>query len=200
MNAAMNKTLIFLLLMLPVSLFAQRYPTGKGTFRTGGGCSFSESTQSAYNQYKFTITPRLGYFISDELSVGFSSNFTTTLDTAFTLAVKFTPEFKYYYGFSEAAYLIGNMQFGIDRATTFDNGRFIIDHSSIAAGPGFAYFFSRRVGFEIDIMYQQYVSPDALHQSKVIADGAFVFNLLSFKERVKEYRKKNYRIDDNDDD
>ncbi len=194
----MKKTLLLFLFGFPVFLYGQRYPTGKGTFRSGGGMTASITDKDLYNEFKFTVTPRLGYFVSDHLLCGFSSNLTFTIDTALTTAIRFTPYLAYYYNLSPAAFLISNVQYGFDRTTAFREGGSIVDHSSFAVGPGFAYFFSRRVGFEVNFLYQQYFEPDASHQNKLVTDGGFSFNIFNVKEKIKKNRKGKYQLFEED--
>ncbi|MFI5170985.1 MAG: hypothetical protein ACHQFW_01265 [Chitinophagales bacterium] len=197
----MKKLFLILILGLlyPEVGFSQRYPTGKGTMRTGGGASFSLDREETFNIYKLSLTPRLGYFITDEILTGFLMNYTMTVDTDFVSAIKFTPQFKYYYKLKPSTFLIGNFEIGIDRATTFGDSKSIIDHTSVSAGPGVAYFFSRRVGFEINILYQQYLNPDDTHTSKINGTGGFVLNILTKEERKKALNQHKYELKEEDD-
>ncbi len=197
----MKKTSLIVALILPLSLFAQRYPTGKGTFRTGGGGNYSQSDKGEYTVYKLQITPRLGYFLTDEIMLGFQMNYIMTLDTNFTSAMKFTPQFKYFYTLNPHWFLIGNVEFGVDRTTVFADPKTITDHSSVSFGPGVSYFFTRRIGFEVNFMYQAYINPDDSYTNRFLAEGGVVFNLLNKAERDKLLRKtKGVQYDENDDD
>lgn len=195
----MKNALIVLLLLVPLVTYAQRYPTGKGTFRSGGGVSFSRSNEEYFKEYTFNMTPRIGYFVTDNLSIGFTSNLTFIYDTTFSTAIKFTPQFKYFYPLSKSMFLIGNGQVLLDRATRFADPNVVKDQSQFGLGPGFAYYFSRRVGFEIDIVYTQYFNPDPTHQSSLVGDGALIFNILSNKDKKKANRKGNYELQPEDD-
>lgn len=190
---------LVLVLLIPLLGSAQRYPTGKGTLRTGGGGSFSQSKEDTYNEYKFSITPRLGYFITDEILTGFTMNYTVTIDTDFVSAIKFTPQFKYYWKLTPSTFLLANFEVGIDRATTFGDSKSIVDHTFVAAGPGVAYYFSRRIGFEINILYQQYINPSEDYTSKITATGGFLFNILTKEEKKKENSKNQYELEKEDD-
>ncbi len=194
----MLKTLFFYALLFPAVALAQRYPTGKGTYRTGGGASFTSSREVDFNEYKFTITPRFGYFITDEWLTGFAINYTMTIDTNFISAIKFTPQAKYYYPLSPSTFILATFEVGVDRATTFGYSKSIVDHTSVSAGPGVAYYFSRRIGFEINIMYQQYLNPDNTHMSKINATGGFLLNILSKNDKAKQ-NKNNFKLEEEDD-
>ncbi|MBK7035625.1 MAG: outer membrane beta-barrel protein [Bacteroidetes bacterium] len=194
----MIKTLILFALFFPAVALAQRYPTGKGTYRTGGGASFTSSREVDFNEYKFTITPRFGYFITDEWLTGFALNYTMTVDTNFISAIKFTPQVKYYYPLSQSTFILATVEVGVDRATTFGYSKSIVDHTSISAGPGVAYYFSRRIGFEINILYQQYLNPDNTHMSKINATGGFLLNILNKNDRAKKI-KNDYKLREEDD-
>ena len=194
----MLKTLFFLAVFIPILASAQRYPTGKGTFRTGGGASFTSSREVDFNEYKLQITPRFGYFITDEWLTGFALNYTMTVDTNFISAVKFTPQAKYYYSLSPSTFILGTIEVGVDRATTFGYSKSIVDHTSVSAGPGVAYYFSRRIGFEINIMFQQYLNPDATHMSKINATGGFLLNILSKSEKNKQ-KRDDFKLREEDD-
>lgn len=194
----MLKTLFLYALLFPAVAFAQRYPTGKGTYRTGGGASFTSSREVDFNEYKFTITPRFGYFITDEWLTGFAINYTMTIDTNFISAIKFTPQAKYYYPLSPSTFILATFEVGVDRATTYGYSKSIVDHTSVSAGPGVAYYFSRRIGFEINILYQQYLNPDNTHMSKINATGGFLLNILSKNDRTKQNRN-NFKLEEEDD-
>ena len=194
----MLKTLFFYALLFPAVALAQRYPTGKGTYRTGGGASFTSSREVDFNEYKFTITPRFGYFITDEWLTGFAINYTMTIDTNFISAIKFTPQAKDYYPLSPSTFILATFEVGVDRATTFGYSKSIVDHTSVSAGPGVAYYFSRRIGFEINIMYQQYLNPDNTHMSKINATGGFLLNILSKNDKAKQ-NKNNFKLEEEDD-
>lgn len=196
------KTIIcILILALPASLFAQRYPTGKGTYRAGGGGSMSISDKTDYYDYKVTITPRFGYFVTDNLLTGFSMNYTMELDTAFTSAIKFTPQAKYFYKLNPSTFILATAEFGLDRSTTYVDPKSIVDHSSVSFGPGVAYYFTRRVGFEINIMTQLYFQPDGSHNNKVYAEGGFVLNVLNKNQKkTNPFKQKgDYEIKEDDD-
>ena len=194
----MIRTLFLLALLFPAVALAQRYPTGKGTYRTGGGASFTSSREVDFNEYKFTITPRFGYFITDEWLTGFAINYTMTLDTNFISAIKFTPQVKYYYPLSASTFILATLEVGVDRATTYGYSKSIVDHTSVSAGPGIAYYFSRRIGFEINILYQQYLNPDNTHMSKINATGGFLLNILNKSDRAKQ-TKNNFKLEEEDD-
>ena len=200
MSMTMKQITLLLFLLFPLSVFAQKYPTGKGTFRTGSGATYSQTREDDFTDYKFTITPKLGYFVSDELLAGFTMNYTMDLDTDFTSAIKFTPELKYYYKLSDACFVLANMNCTLDRSTEFSDPKKINDHSNVAVGPGFAYYFTRRIGFEIDVLYLQYLNPDATHISKVTGDGGMVFNVLSKDQLQRQKRKHDYQLHSTDDD
>lgn len=195
----MKKLVILMSCFIPLMVYSQKYPTGKGTFRTGGGASFTQTREVGYNEYKFSITPRLGYFITDEWLTGFNMNYTMVYNEDFISAIKFTPMVKYFYKLSPSTFLLGNLEIGLDRATTFGYTRSIVDHTSVSFGPGVSYYFSRRIGFEIDILYQQYVNPDKNHMSKIDASGGFIFNILTNKDKQKSNRKHNYKLQEEDD-
>lgn len=195
----MKKIVILFILVCPFVLFGQRYPTGKGTFRTGGGGSYSQSDKGDYTSFKLTVTPRLGYFLTNEILLGFQTNLSFTIDTAFTSGIKFTPQFKYYYTLNKSWFLLGNVEFGMDRTTTFSDPKTINDNSSFSVGPGVAYFYSRRIGFEINTLYQYYLVQDAGNTNRLIAEGGVVFNILNQKDRNKETRTKTLELNPEDD-
>lgn len=183
----MKNKLILILLLTPALLHAQRYPTGKGTFRSGGGFSFSYTNETDESIYKFTITPRVGYFLTENLLVGFITNYTLQVGTQETLisAIKFTPEFKYYWTITDHKfYILGNLQYTIDRKSDFTKTKVITDNSTVGIGPGVAYFFSRRIGFEVNILYTQYLHPDDTF-SKVTTDFGFIFHILDKHGKLK---------------
>ena len=198
----MKTTLLFTLLALPLLVSAQRYPTGKGTYRAGGGGSFTMADKTDYYEYKLTVTPRFGYFVSDNLLMGFSMNYSVSVDTAFSAAIKFTPQAKYFYKLNSSTFILATAEFGLDRATTYVDPKSIIDHSSVSFGPGVAYYFSRRVGFEVNIITQLYFNPDGSHNNKVYADGGFVLNVLNKNQKKNNpFKKKgDYDIKEDDDD
>jgi hypothetical protein len=195
----MKKLIIALLCIVPLFAFAQRYPTGKGTFRTGGGGNYSQSDKGEYNLYKLQITPRLGYFVTDALLLGFQTNYTMTLDTNFTSAIKFTPQLKYFYTVNPHWFLIAAAEFGVDRTTVFSSPKEITDHSSFAVGPGVAYFYTRRIGFEIGTLYQMYLNPDDTYTNKFILEGGIVFNILNKNDLKKSNRQKGVELQETDD-
>ncbi len=203
----MKNILILFLFFSPLFLHAQRFPTGKGTFRSGGGFSFSYTNETTESIYKFTITPRVGYFLTDDLLIGFITNYTLQVGTEETLisALKFTPELKYYWTITDRKfYILGNLQYTIDRKSDFTAAKIVTDNSTIGIGPGVAYFFSRRIGFELNILYTQYLHPDDTF-SKVTTDFGFIFHVLDKHGKFKsqqgsdknEYEKE---LDIEDDD
>lgn len=195
----MKKTLILITMLLPIVLLAQRYPTGKGTFRTGGGGSYSQSDKGDYNLYKLTITPRLGYFVTDYLSLGFQMNYSISYDTNYTSALKFTPQVKAYYPINDHWFIIGNFEVGVDRTTVFADNKSITDHTSISFGPGVSYFYNRRIGFEVNPLYQIYINPEENYTNRFTVEGGIVFNILNKSERNKANRKKNVEYDELED-
>ena len=161
----------------------------------------SISDKTDYYDYKVTITPRFGYFVTDNLLTGFSMNYTMELDTAFTSAIKFTPQAKYFYKLNPSTFILATAEFGLDRSTTYVDPKSIVDHSSVSFGPGVAYYFTRRVGFEINIMTQLYFQPDGSHNNKVYAEGGFVLNVLNKNQKkTNPFKQKgDYEIKEDDD-
>lgn len=183
----MKNILLFILCISPFLAQAQRFPTGKGTFRSGGGFSFSYTNETEESIYKFTITPRVGYFLTNDLLIGFITNYTLQVGTEETLisALKFTPEIKYYWTITDRKfYLLGNLQYTIDRRSDFTGPKVITDNSTVGIGPGVAYFFSRRIGFELNVLYTQYLHPDDTF-SKVTTDFGFIFHILDKNGKIK---------------
>jgi len=186
--------------LIPFTMLAQRFPTGKGTFRSGGGFSFGFSNEVNERIYKFNFTPRIGYFVTDNLLIGGITNYTLQVGTEETLlsAIKFTPEVKYYWKLKPGTYLLGTVQYTIDRRSDFTAAKTVDDNSTIGAGPGITYFFSRRIGFEFNILYTQYIYPDEVF-SKVNTDFGFIFHILDksgkfsnpFKDEKPEKGDKN---------
>lgn len=185
------RSLFFLLCaLIPLVGFSQRYPTGKGTYRAGGGGSMSVSDKGDFYTYKFQITPRFGYFVTDRILTGFSANYAMEVDTEFVSAIKFNPLIKYYYPVNDHFFVLGTLEYGLDRNTTFGYDKRVIDHSSVTFGPGVSYFFSRRVGFEINILTQLYFQPDAAHNNKVFTEGGLLLNILNNKDKKSNPFKK----------
>ena len=186
----MRYCIIFLMLLLPAALKAQRYPTGKGTYRVGGGGSLSVSDKGDFYGYRIQVTPRFGYFVTDKLLTGFNTNYIFEMDTDVLSAIKFTPLLKYYHPVNEHMFVLGTVEFGLDRATTFGDAKTIVDHSSFTFGPGVSYFFSRRVGFEINLLTQIYFQPDATHNNKIYTEGGLLLNILNNKDKKQNPFKK----------
>jgi len=190
-----------LFFLLPIFAFGQRFPTGKGTYRAGGGGSFSIADADGYYAYRLQVTPRLGYFVTDRLLTGFNLNYILEYDTVYTSAVKFSPTLKYFYPIKEYFFILGNFEVGVDRTTTFYDSKDIIDHSSITFGPGVSYFFSRRVGFEINILAQIYFENSGSYNNKVYTEGGLVLNLLRKNQVGKNPFKQrgDYELREEDD-
>lgn len=186
----MRITSLLMLLLIPTLLWAQRYPTGKGTYRAGGGGSMSISDKGDFYGYRIQVTPRFGYFVTDKLLTGFNTNYTFERDTDIVSAIKFTPLLKYYHPMNEHLFILGTVEFGLDRSTTFGDSKSIIDHSNFTIGPGVSYFFSRRVGFEINLLTQIYFQPDAIHNNKVYTEGGLLLNILNNKDKKHNPFKK----------
>lgn len=178
-------------LFIPLLSFCQRYPTGKGTYRAGGGGSMSVSDKGDFYSYKIQVTPRFGYFVTDRVLTGFTINYAMEVDTELVSALKFNPLVKYYYPVNDHFFILGTAEYGLDRNTTFGYDKTIIDHSSVTFGPGVSYFFSRRVGFEINILTQLYFQPDAAHNNKVFTEGGLILNILNKKDKnANPFKKK----------
>lgn len=195
----MRKILILILMGLPLLLAAQRYPTGKGTYRSGGGGSYTQTDKGDYNSYKLTITPRLGYFLTDQILVGFQTNLSLSYDTVYTSGIKITPQVKYYYTLNKSWFLLATAEYGLDRTTKYYKEKSVDDHSSLSVGPGVAYFYSRRIGFEVNALYQAYFIQDDSHTNRLVAQGGVVFNILSKKDRNKKTRERTYEPNEDDD-
>lgn len=178
-------------MLLSFTVSAQRYPTGKGTYRAGGGGSLSIADKGGFYAYRLQVTPRFGYFITDRILTGFSSNYIFEMDTDIVSAIKFNPLIKYYYPVNDHFFILGTAEFGVDRSTTFGDAKSITDHSNITIGPGVSYYFSRRVGFEINLLTQLYFEPDGTHNNKVFTEGGLVLNILNNKDKGKNpFQKK----------
>lgn len=180
------KTVFFcLLITLSFAASAQRYPTGKGTYRAGGGGSLSVSDMGDYYSWRVQVTPRFGYFVTDRVLMGFTMNYALEKDSAYTSTIKFNPLIKYYYPVNTNFFILGNAEFGLDRATSFVDPKNITDHSSVTVGPGVAYYFSRRVGFEVNLLAQVYFTPDDAHNNKLFTEGGLILNILNRNQKNK---------------
>lgn len=186
----MKTYLLVLFLCVSLSAFGQRYPTGKGTYRAGGGGSLSISDLGDMYAWRIQVTPRFGYFVTDRLLTGFTTNYIMEMDSFFSSAIKFTPLMKYYYPLNKNTFILANFEFGLDRATTFSDPKSIVDHSSTSFGPGVAYYFSRRVGFEINLLTQLYFEPDATHHNKIYTEGGVILNILNRNQKKDKPFKK----------
>jgi hypothetical protein len=151
---------VLLLAVFIVGTLTAEAQTQTGNLMLGGALEFrSTSRQAADNSSSFTLSPSVGYFMSDNfalgLSVGFETNSTgtgsdKTVNNSFGLG-----PFARYYVFTS------NSQFGFfgQAALTFGTGasgladgpKVNSSYLSFALSPGAAYFFNEHWALELMI-------------------------------------------------
>lgn len=175
-------------LLLSVSASAQKYPLGKGNLRSGGGFNFTQLDNPDAKTYRFTVNPNLGYFVLDELLLGFNMNYSGTFGPEqYTGTLRFSPQVRYYYAINKSWFLVGDFYYNMDRQRKMLGGATELDdNSSISYGPGFDYFLTRRISCEGVLLYTNYLYPDAQHVNKLAFNFGFNIRLpIKRKDRLE---------------
>ncbi len=138
-------------------------PTAKGKWLVGPALTFNSYTDddgtSTYKKSGFDFQPEIGYFISDDLSVGFSLGLSmeqikldgvaTDKGSGFSVA----PTFRYYLNVAPKFKLIGKFQVPIGSIKqTLSNGNPVDDKTSYweaKLSPSFAFFPSDKICIEL---------------------------------------------------
>ena len=94
----MQKTFLSLLFTLAITTgFSQ---TEKKTWMLGGSASYSSTQEGSIHNSILDISPRIGFFIMKNLSVGAALNINTTVDDGTNTSVfSFSPFARYYFFF-----------------------------------------------------------------------------------------------------
>lgn len=166
----MKKTLLVLgLLLMAMSGVNAQIEAGK--ISVGGTLNVSSSstkfkdgssTNDGNKESQFTLGPQVGYFISDDISIGAGLAYQRTVGTSAVGDIKtirsnfyFSPFGRYHMPLGEKFYAFGEakLNFGFGSAKRKDDGNTdkIADVSSlgIALSPGVIFFPSERVGIEL---------------------------------------------------
>lgn len=188
--------ILLITLLLPAVLIAQKYPTGQGTLRTGGGMNISEADNVSGKSYRIVINPTVGYFVWDEVLLGLNLNYVAQISEPLTfdnITLKISPLFRYYFKLNKTLFVVGEFYYTVDRETDFHpRYKDIVDNSSFSFGPGVDYFLSRRIGVEAIFDYTYYLHPDETHHSKLNFNVGFNIHLPPVKVREKDkLREKN---------
>ncbi|MBC8047299.1 MAG: outer membrane beta-barrel protein [Fimbriimonadaceae bacterium] len=189
-----RQALILLFILIVCTVHAQRYPQGKGTFRTGGGFSFAPvDNDDESSTYRLSLTPNVGYFISDEALIGLGINYSALFGGGiYESSIRLSPSTKYYFIFSKQKFLTANFTYNFDLETNVAEGIKTIDNNtSISLGPGASYFFTRRIGIEATLLYTYFLFPDESSKNKFSFGVGFNVNMPAHKRKNKAANKYN---------
>lgn len=153
---------IFLLLAMPLFIIAQvEKPITKGNFLIGGDASGSYSKNTypdrvSFEQYDFSLSPSLGYFIGNGLAIGISPLFDYTKVVVMSwehLSVGAGVYLKYY--LKSGLFIKGNTNYRYSLSYYDDNSdRRGSDSIDISAGVGYAFFLNSKISIEPSLNYR----------------------------------------------
>ena len=204
----MKKTFLVLALTMGVSLvsFAQ---VGAGKMFAGGGLGIGSygsksiaggTTTEGPKTLNLSISPSVGYFVSDNIAVGLAitfNNSTTKVDLGAGVGESKTvnnsfglrPMARYYKGFSETffAYVEGSVGFenGKTKNTTSGTTTETSNTSSfgINVAPGFAFFPTEKYAFELQfnlLGFNRFIDKDPTDTANRDIDSGFNLGFNSF--------------------
>jgi hypothetical protein len=153
----------FLLFFIFVSFIsAANAQITKGNWLVGGtgyftSASYSGTTAASYKQTIIQISPNIGYFFIDKLSIGLKPGYSynkTNLGTTPTSSSTFSvgPFARYYLlNIKNQVNIFSEVNYQFNKTTTTDNQSFSYNQFSVSAGP--VIFFNSSVGLELSIGY-----------------------------------------------
>lgn len=180
-----SRTTCSLSMLLPVmmtlAILAMNYQTSlaqfnQGRMLVGGSASFSSmtyketfmgSTSPNSTTNRFSITPKVGYFVINNLAVGLDASFSTENESTVTTTFMAGPFVRYYVKpglFFQGEYLLGSGK--------EDNTESSI--SSWSAGIGYAIFLNDHIAIEPTVAYTSNVTKYKEDNEKDIVTGLAV--------------------------
>lgn len=177
-------------LLLASTAFSQKYPLGKGALRSGGGFNFTQIDDPEGRIYRFTVNPNAGYFLTDDLMLGFNMNYTGAISPgAYTSSIRFSPQARYYFPLNESFFLLADSYYNLDRQRKYSSGVQVLeDNSSLSFGPGLDYFLTRRVSCEVVLIYTAYIQPDDTEFNKLSLNFGFNVRLpIRKRDRLDQF-------------
>lgn len=159
----MKKVILSIALLSGIA-FTTQAQTEQGKFVVGGNISYNTlktDAEGAKSSHEFSILPNLGYFVSDNISIGTGIGYQTFKDSKKSLIGKqeafvIAPFGRYYTPVAEKFKFFGQlsvpMAFGTTKAIDEDlkvgdkNGN--STSIGVALSPGFAYFPTSKIGIE----------------------------------------------------
>jgi len=153
----MKKLLFLILLFAPLCAFSQiEKPVTKGNFIiSGGGTIESDHHKSgsySYSSFGFIFEPGFGYFVKDNLAIGFNSTFGYAKMSDFkSYVLGIGPYVKYY--FPNGVVLNFDTSFDYTHGSGTSSSQ-KINGLSLAPGVGYAFFLNSKVSLEPSVNYK----------------------------------------------
>lgn len=190
----MKKVILSIALLSGIA-FTTQAQTEKGNFVVGGNVSYSTlktDAEGAKASHEFSIVPNIGYFVSDNISIGTGIGYQTSKASQESLTGKqeafvIAPFGRYYTPVAEKfkffSQLSVPMAFGTVKA--IDEDLKVGDKSGnstsigVALSPGFAYYPSSKIGIEFalnGISYNNQSFEDA-DGNKIKGSGSDSFSI-----------------------
>ncbi|UCH13175.1 MAG: outer membrane beta-barrel protein [Bacteroidales bacterium] len=151
----MKKLIFICVLFCSLCVLKAFNQTEKGNYLLGGGASASINFSNGSNTFYFALSPNMGYFIIDKLTIGASlplSLFAREGNTTINYGI--TPNLRYYFGPPSDIMIFVTGAFGVKGSSTKFNDS--SDSSSGirgSAGIGGTYFLNESIGLEAILGY-----------------------------------------------
>lgn len=152
---------VFLGALIALSAITQAQTT-KGTWLLGGGAGFSSTSTGDVKESSVALSPNLGYFVMDNLSVGGSAMVSSVKpdggDATTTFAIG--PSVRYYFtSLGAKTKLFANGSFGMGSSKTGSGDPVNVTAWALSAGP--AIFLNQSVALEVAVGYSSAKVKDA---------------------------------------
>ena len=162
------KKIVFGALLIALS-FVTQAQTQKGTWLLGGGAGYSSTSTGDVKESTVALSPNLGYFLADNLSVGASAIISSVKpdggDATTTLAIG--PAVRYYFApLGSHAKLFANGSFGVGSVTEGSADPVNVTAWSLSAGP--AIFLNKSIALELAVGYSSAKVKDAVDATNTL--------------------------------
>lgn len=144
----MKKTILLITFCL-AAIFTAHAQVNKGRILIGGSGTFSKGLANRPNYTSFGISPNIGFFLANQICVGFNAGYNNYSQTNFSSSSLSVGPFARFYllsgNISPFAFAAGG--YGLSRS---DNGNSTVTRSaiSVASGLGVAFFLNDYVALE----------------------------------------------------
>lgn len=203
----MKKT--FLLIMATCFCFMAEAQISQGSKSIGGTFNYSSSSSKSefegtsrtdYKTSNFTFSPRVGYFISDEISIGAALTLSTGSQTDYdgnntqivrkTNSFAISPFARYYKSLGENFYIFGEgmISVGSGGSKRINGNTTVKDPNSgifgLYVSPGIAFFPAPKFGIELSFVGIQFENRSSKGENSKTSTSSFRFGPNTFSPNL----------------